>query len=204
MSKDSVIFDFETLSLNRWRAVISCVAGIRFSEDRYTSDEPYTFDELVDSAHFMKFAVGSQVEYYGRKIDKGTLDWWREQPKAAQNALIEPKDDDVPFEQILMFFQSLIRHHETVDRVYTRGNTFDPIIVDGILEQLNEPELFPHWKIRDTRSMIDGLAFGANIKNSFVVPGLENKFIAHDPRHDVAMDIMRMQYVVRLLNDLEV
>jgi len=204
MSKDCAIFDFETLSLDRFRTVITCVAGIRFNEDRYMSDEPYTFDELLEASLFMKFNVGTQVKNYGRKIDKSTLDWWRTQPKAAQDQLIEPSDSDAPFENIGKFFSTLIRNHETLDKIYTRGNTFDPIIVDGIVEQLNLSELYPFWKLRDTRSMIDGLAFGADIKNSFTVPGLEEKFVAHDPRHDVAMDIMRMQYLVRLLNDLEV
>lgn len=204
MTKDSVIFDFETLSLDRFRAVIPCVAGIRFNEDRYTSDEPYTFDELIGMSEFMKFDVGGQVKNYGRKIDKSTLDWWRKQPKAAQDQLIEPSESDSPFEDITKFFTGLIRHHETINKIYSRGNTFDPIIVDGVIEQMNHPEWYPFWKVRDTRSMIDGLAFGADIKNSFTVPGLEQKFIAHDPRHDVAMDIMRMQYLVRLLNDLEV
>ena len=204
MSKTSVIFDFETLSLDRFRCVISCVAGIQFSEERYTSDDPYTFDELLDLCKFAKFDVGSQVKNYGRKIDKSTLDWWRTQPKAVQNMLIEPSDSDVPFEQILVFFKSLMPTPESVTKVYTRGNTFDPIILDGALEQLKGLELYQHWKVRDTRSTIDGLAYGADIKNSFVIPGLENRFIAHDPRHDIAMDVLRMQYLVRLLNDLEV
>lgn len=204
MVKNSVIFDFETLSLDRFRTVVSCVAGLQFKEDRYTSDEPYTFDELIELAHFAKFNVGSQVQHYGRKIDQGTLDWWRKQPKAVQNMLIEPSDSDVPFEQSLVFFETLMPTPESVNKVYTRGNTFDPIIVDGIVEQLGGQELYQHWKLRDTRSTIDGLAYGADIKNTFIVPGLENKFIAHDPRHDIAMDVMRMQYLVRLLNDLEV
>lgn len=204
MSGNSVIFDFETLSLDRFRTVVSCVAGLQFQEERYTSDEPYTFDELIDTASFAKFDVGTQVQHYNRKIDQGTLDWWRKQPKAVQNMLIEPSDSDVPFEQALVFFKTLMPTPDSVNKVYTRGNTFDPIIVDGIVEQLRGEELYQHWKLRDTRSIIDGLSYGADINNTFIVPGLENKFIAHDPRHDIAMDVMRMQYLVRLLNDLEV
>ena len=30
-----------------------------------------------------------------------------------------------------------------------------------------------------------------------MVPGLEDKFVAHDAKHDVAMDVMRMQYLVQ-------
>jgi len=30
-----------------------------------------------------------------------------------------------------------------------------------------------------------------------MVPGLEESFIHHDPIHDIAMDVMRMQFLVR-------
>jgi len=204
VSKDSVIFDFETLSLDRAQCVISCVAGIRFNEDRYLSDDPYSFTELVEAADFMKFSAEYQVTHYGRKIDLQTIGWWKEKPKSVQNMIIEPKEDDVTFEKIIDFFQNLFRHPDTLSRVYSRGNTFDPIILDGIISQLKVKNFYPHWVVRDTRSMIDGMSFGSNMRNDFVVPGLESQYIAHDPRHDIAMDIMRMQYIVRLLNDLEV
>jgi hypothetical protein len=36
-----------------------------------------------------------------------------------------------------------------------------------------------------------------DIKNGFIVPGLEERFIAHDAKHDVAMDVMRMQFLMQ-------
>jgi len=30
-----------------------------------------------------------------------------------------------------------------------------------------------------------------------MVPDLEDSFVHHDPIHDIAMDVMRMQYIVR-------
>ena len=73
-SKDSVIYDFETLSADRIKGVVTCVAGIRFNESRYISDNPYTFKELIESAQFMKFNVLTQVEHYGRKMSKDTIE----------------------------------------------------------------------------------------------------------------------------------
>lgn len=203
MSGDSVIYDFETLSTDRIKGIVTCIAGIRFSEDRYLSDNPYTFAELAESAQFMKFDVLSQAEHYGRQMSKSTIDWWRQQPKKVQEQLVEPSDSDVPLTEIKTFFDQLIGNHETVSKVYSRGNTFDPILVSYIFSDIGAEQPYPFWKDRDTRSMIEGLSYGADLKNSFMVPGLENQFIAHDPRHDIAMDVMRMQYILRLLNDME-
>lgn len=195
MSKDSVIYDFETLGQAPGSAVV-CIAALRFNEDRYLSDTPYTYGELLDTAKFMKFSVKEQVEVYGRGVQRSTIDWWKKQSKEARD-LIEPSDTDQSLSKIIPFFKDLIGDASMVSKVYTRGNTFDPIFLNSILENLRSPELYNWWSVRDTRSMIEGLSFGTGLKNSFMVPGLEESFIHHDPIHDIAMDVMRMQYIVR-------
>lgn len=195
MSKDCIIYDFETLGQKPTSAVL-CLAALRFNEDRYLSDEPYTYKELLDSARFIKFSVREQAEIYGRRIDKSTIDWWKTQSKDAQE-LIKESDADQSLVEIVPFFRNLIVDPSQISKVYTRGNTFDPIFLDSILENVKSPEVYNWWAIRDTRSMIDGLSFGSGLKNTFMVPGLEESFIHHDPIHDIAMDVMRMQYLVR-------
>lgn len=196
MSKDCIIYDFETLGQKPTSAVV-CLAGLRFNEDRYLSDNPYTYREILDSAEFIKFSVKEQVEAYGRGIDKSTIDWWKSQPKQARE-LLDPSDADQSLSEIVPFFKNLIGGDPSqIGKVYTRGNTFDPIFLDSVLANLRVPELYNWWSIRDTRSMIEGLSFGTGLKNSFIVPDLEDVFVAHDPIHDIAMDVMRMQYIVR-------
>jgi len=57
-----------------------------------------------------------------------------------------------------------------------------------------------HWRIiRDTRSMIEGMSYGMDIKNDFMPSALESKFVKHDPRHDIVMDVMRMQLLARAI-----
>mgnify|MGYP000049285663 FL=1 len=194
-SKDCIIYDFETLGQKPTSAVL-CLAALRFNEDRYLSDEPYTYKGLLDSARFIKFSVREQVEMYGRRIDKSTIDWWKTQSQDAQE-LIKESEADQPLAEIVPFFRDLIVDPSQISKVYTRGNTFDPIFLDSILENVKSPEVYNWWTIRDTRSMIDGLSFGSGLKNMFMVPGLEESFIRHDPIHDIAMDVMRMQYLVR-------
>ena len=202
MTKECIIYDFETLS-QKPTGVVVCTAALRFNENRYLSDNPYVYQELVDSSEFIKFSIREQVEMYGRGIQRSVIEWWKNQPKDAQQ-LLEPSDVDRPLADIIPFFENLIGDSSQIDKVYTRGNNFDPIFMDSILENLNSKSLYGWWLIRDTRSMIEGLSFGANIHNKFMVPGLDDQFIAHDPRHDIAMDVMRMQHIVRLLNDPEV
>ena len=194
-NKDCIVYDFETLGQKPTSAVL-CLAALRFNEDRYLSDRPYTYKELLDSARFIKFSVREQVEMYGRRIDKSTIDWWKEQPREAQE-LIKESETDRPLAEIAPFFQDLIIDPSQISKVYTRGNTFDPIFLDSILENVKSPEVYNWWTVRDTRSMIDGLSFGSGLKNSFMVPGLEESFIHHNPIHDIAMDVMRMQFLVR-------
>jgi len=169
---------------------------MRFNEDRYLSDNPYEYKELLDTAQFIKFSVKEQVEVYGREIQKSTIDWWKSQSSEARD-LINPSDADQSLTEIVPFLKNLIVDPSQIGKVYTRGNTFDPIFLDSILAAVRSPELYNWWSVRDTRSMIEGLSFGADIKNSFMVPGLEESFIHHDPIHDIAMDVMRMQFLVR-------
>ena len=38
-----------------------------------------------------------------------------------------------------------------------------------------------------------------DLKNSFIPGDLESQFVKHDPCHDVAMDIMRMQMLAQAI-----
>jgi hypothetical protein len=47
--------------------------------------------------------------------------------------------------------------------------------------------------------MIEGMSWGTDMDNGYIPEGLAAKFIAHDPRHDIVMDVMRMQELARAL-----
>lgn len=198
MNKNSCIYDFETLSNDVFNGVVVNFAALKFDETRFVSN-PYTFEELVESAKFIKFDVEEQVKEYGREIRQSTLDWWKEQGPQAQKQL-RPSKDDVSISELYEFL-TLELQIQNCDRVYTRGNTFDPILLQTVLKHFNREDPTRFWTIRDTRSIIDGMTYGHKIKNTFIPEGLESKFVHHDPKHDIAMDVMRMQYLVRLLND---
>ena len=171
------------------------MAMLNFAESRFVGDIAYTFDELVENTHTIKFNVEEQVKKYKRQINKDTLDWWSQQGDLAKKQL-KPSEDDVSIDQLYNFF--IVNKSANVKKVYTRGNTFDPIFLEYIMRQIHKPMPYDWWEVRDTRSLIEGLSWGTELKNSFIPEGCEN-FIAHDPKHDIAMDVMRLQALVQAI-----
>ena len=186
----SIIFDFETLSTDRVNGVVLSLALLEFKEERFTEKTAYSYTELLEMSRYIKFDVADQVKNGKRKIDQDTLEWWGQQSETAQKQLI-PSQHDKPLADLIPWLSSNI--NGSVSNVYSRGNTFDPIFVDYIASQYHQVVPWPHWSIRDTRSMIDGMAWGSNLSNGFVPEGLGEQFVAHDPQHDIVMDVMRLQ-----------
>lgn len=199
MANNAIIYDYETLSSDPQTGVVLSLAALAFDETRYASANPYTYEELLDSAQYIKFNVEEQVRVYGRKIQQETVDWWAKQDKAAQHCLA-PSADDRSISELSAFLRSLATDPKSIKRVYTRGNTFDPIFTESLLKVLRQSDPY-HWgTLRDTRSMIEGLSWGSDLYNGFMVDGLKDKFVKHDPIHDIAMDVMRMQVLVQAIS----
>ena len=191
-----VIYDFETLGQNALDVAVVNVAGIEYDETRF-KDNPYTYQELVDMAKFKKFDIKEQVEKFGRKIEKGGLEWWKSQkPEVLKQ--IEPTPNDVSIKELHSFlFDEL--NYDNAKKVWTRGNSFDPVIMRTIFQTLGQPHEKNWWAIRDTRSFIEGFTYGTKIFHAFVPDELKDEHITHDPIHDVAMDVYRMQYLIRTM-----
>ena len=193
---ECVIYDFETLSQDTQNGVVTSLALLSFSEKRYI-DNPYTYEELLENCAYIKFDVKEQVTSFKRTMSKSTLEWWESQGAEAKKQ-ITPSPEDVSIRGLYKFLCDNIdlKKHK---KAYTRGNTFDPIFLDSLLKQCNLSNPM-HWRtIRDTRSMIEGMSFGMDLDNGFMPNDLEKKFVKHDPRHDVAMDVMRMQLLAQAI-----
>lgn len=198
MKNNCIIYDFETLDKNPRESVALSMAALPFTEEKFVTDNPYTYSELLMNAKFIKFNVKEQVEVYGRKVDKETLEWWSKQSPEAR-ASLAPSKDDVPLTELYPFLMDLIDNPKDAKKIYTRGNTFDPIFLESLLQNISQVDPFPWWNVRDTRSMIEGMTFGTDIRNDFMPDELKEHFIHHNPIHDVAIDVMRLQYVARIL-----
>lgn len=193
MNRKALIYDIETLATNPFNCVLVSMAALVFDIKTLERAE-YDYESLVELANFQKYNVEDQVKNYNRKIDPDTLDWWKEQGKEAIKKL-KPSDEDVSITEAMRLLTSLIVENN-IDYVFTRNNSFDPVIIRSISEATGIPMPYGWWKIRDTKSFIMGLTYEMNIRDDFIPPGLEGKFIKHDPRHDIAMDIMRLQTIL--------
>jgi len=191
---ECVIYDFETLGQDQLRSVVVSFAMLSFSEKRYI-ENPYSYEELVDSCKYIKFDVEEQTTYFNRKISIDTVKWWNSQGAEAKKQ-IRPSSAD---KSILQLYEFIINNCEClkIKKSYSRGNTFDPMFLQYLMEQTEHTDPF-HWNtVRDTRSMIEGMSFGMNLNNGFTPSDLVSKFVKHDPCHDIAMDVMRMQLLVQ-------
>jgi hypothetical protein len=191
----SLIYDYETLGQNPVKAAVVCLATLVFEESRFLNN-PYTYEELLSQTKLFKFQVEPQLKY-GRTICPESVKWWKTLPPTIQ-ALLKPLHSDLDISEIPSIFKSV--NIGLMDKVYTRGNDFDPVINQTIYDYFKQNGDYAWWKLRDTRSLFDGMTYGHNIKNTFIPEGLEEKFQKHHPTHDIVMDVMRFQYLVQLIN----
>lgn len=190
----NTIYDFETMSQDPHTGAVLSFAMLNWNPKKL-----YTYSELVDSAAYIKFDVKEQVEKYNRVITKETVEWWSKQNKEAQK-VIAPSKEDVSISELYQFYMMNKPDYDG-GPIYTRRNTFDPVFMTSLCHATgHSDEPYKWWDIRDTISMIDGLSYGADIRNNFIPEGLAEHFILHDPRHDIAMDVMRMQTLIEALN----
>jgi hypothetical protein len=182
-----LIYDYETLGQDPNSAPLLSIALYAF--DDQTIGE-LTLQDIVSNCSMYKFDVAEQITKYNKVVDPSTVEWWSKQSKDAQ-AVLEPSDDDVSIVELPNMFQRM--SNVPFERVYTRGNTFDPIFTTRICKDINVDEPYPWWAIRDTRSLIEGMSYGSSIRNTFMPPSVNKAdVVLHDPRYDIALDVLRI------------
>lgn len=198
MTKEA-IYDFETLGQEFETSPVLSLGFLEFNGDKFLSENPYTYDELLGATGYIKFNVEEQVKKYGKKIQKETMDWWLQQGAEAKKVL-KPSKSDKSIEVLNDTLRDYFIHFKNINKTWTRGNTFDPMFLRQILRDCGHDDPFPWWSIRDTRSYIDALLIGSDMNNRFVLPEWETKFVHHDARHDIVVDVLRMQELVRAIH----
>lgn len=191
---NAVIYDFETLSQNPIDAALISCAMLSFDME-LLKNNGYTYEELLSKSQYIKLDVQDQVKNWNRKVDPATVEWWSKQDKGAISK-IKPSKDDVPLSEFLDWFVDKSIDNKQAKFYFTRNNTFDPVILQSICTSMKEPMPYIWWKIRDTKSFILGLSYELNIRDDFIPPDCEGKYVKHDPRHDVVLDVMRMQILL--------
>lgn len=203
------IYDFETLGQDVFEIPMLDCSYVVFDWDRFTSEHPYTLEELVSIARRDKLEMTHQVREHGAKYVQRDLDWWLSQGDSAKKVL-KPSPADVRVEVFINNFIDYLKGVGKISYWWSRSNTFDPIILlrwaKVVGRQAEIEELLKFWLVRDTRTWIDAkLNFPK--KNGFCPLSdetyWENTFVKHDSRYDIAADILRLQTIARIENDME-
>lgn len=206
----SFIFDYETLSNDASDCVVVDCSYVIFDWDRFTSENPYTFRELVDMVYSDKLNVKDQVSRFGYKIKKSTLDWWSEQGEEAKEKL-KPSSTDITVENHISNLLNYIKDSR-VKYWWSRSNTFDPIILYRMAKDVGRKDeldtYLSFWLVRDTRTFIDAKFSFKNKTNGFIPmqdeKNWETQFRAHMSSHDIAADVLRLQTLTRFENELPI
>ena len=190
----NLIIDLETLGTREGAVVVSLGATL-FDFENGKND----FDRYIDEGFHVKFDIADQIRNHKRKVEDGTLAWWKEQSESARK-ILKPSDEDASMRDGLEMFNAWLRSSKydfKKSYVWSRGTYFDFPKVESMYDQLGLECGFNTWKIRDVRTFIDVLV---GVDNGKYEPqnGAPSGFIAHDALHDAAMDAYRMVEIFRL------
>lgn len=201
-----VIYDFETVGNNSLKAAPVCMAAFCFDRSRFL-ENPYTFNEIVENCFYEKLNFEKIIKEHQYELNKESFNWWQNLPKEARQQLT-PSEKDLDLDDFIINFESYLKKHKPIKYHWTRGNSYDPIILDVLLSkstvdhELNN--ILKYWQVRDIRTWIMS-KFGedSNQRDDFVTKDFEKDFIKHLCTHDIAADVLRMQYIIRIENDLQ-
>ena len=202
------IFDLETIGANVHVCPIVDIAYTTFYWDRFL-EEPYSFQELIETIQTNKASIKDQMQNFGCSFKKSDVEWWEKLPHHARSK-IKSSENDLTMQD---FCDTIIRYlfsEKNIDYWWSRGNTFDPVIIWRFMNACNRGEAFNEylkfWKVRDIRTHIDA-KFDYTTRSGFVpvsnVDAWERTFVPHDSTHDVAADVLRLQAIYRAEHDLE-
>jgi exodeoxyribonuclease VIII len=138
MSKHLMV-DLETLAVSP-RSVVLSLGAVHF--DPRGSD-------INDSIYF-KISIDDQ-DQLNREIDPKTIDWWSKQDPAIM-------EEAFSVDNRISLNDAMDRFHKFAwgcESFWSHGATFDLVIIEDILRQLNRPLPWNYWQLRDTRTLFD-------------------------------------------------
>lgn len=202
-------FDFETMGddvLEPCAAVdMSIILG---DTDKMLSDNPYTCKDVVLAKKF-KLSISDQVNNHGFVVQDSAIKFWQKvSPEARKH--IKPSSEDLTVDQ---FINNLLAHLNTMgkfDYWFSRGNTFDPIILQRLFKVVGKTHIFKEYfrfnRVQDMRSHINAkmdFPITTNLTPIKDEVFWKKVFVEHDSAWDVLADLLRVQAIMRAENDME-
>ena len=201
--------DFETFGddvLEPCAAIdMSVIVG---DTDKMLSNNPYTCKDVILAKKF-KLSVADQVQNYGFAVQDSAMQFWQEvSPEARRH--IKPKSNDLTVEEFVIQFVDYLNDIGKIDYWFTRGNTFDPSILQRMFKVLGKTAVFKEYlrfnRVQDMRSHINAKLDYPITTNICPIQDEEfwkGVFVEHDSQWDVLADLLRYQTILRLEHNLE-
>ena len=188
------VFDVETLGKDSSSVILS-MACLYFNPD-----EKKSYQELVDSAFFVKLDAEDQMRRLKRTCKKGTIEWWSKQCDNARNKSFRPSVIDVTAEEAIESLRTWSTQFPNHDKcvVWARGN-LDQLVLDSLEEQLEVKPVFYFSRWRDVRTAIDFIIGSTSGYTKVEYPGFDAALhvTKHNPIDDCAYDAMQLMYGVK-------
>lgn len=184
------MFDVETLGVES-NSVILSAALIHFDVEKRP-----TYQDLLDSACFVKLKSKDQVDRLKRTVDLGTLEWWKNQHAYAQSVSLEPNSIDVSAEDAITILHNYMNKFPNAQSqtMWARGS-LDQMVIDSLAKKLGMQPITGYNMWRDVRTAIDIMAGTTNGYCEVAHPLFERAaVIKHHPVHDCALDAMQLMY----------
>lgn len=200
--------DFETMGDDILECAAIDMSAIVADTNKMLSDKPYTCDDVVLAKRF-KLSIADQVQNYGFTIQASAMKFWEKVPADVRKH-IKPLSTDLTVAQFTLEFIDYMNTIGGIDYWFTRGNTFDPIILQRLFKSQGKTTVFKEYlrfnRVQDMRTHINAKLnnpLSTNFAPIKDVAMWKERFKEHDSCWDVLADVLRYQTILRAENDLE-
>lgn len=161
-----------------------------------------SYAELLKNTIQIKLDIRSQKEQ-GRVVNQSTKEWWSKQEERAQRVL-KPGPNDRTITQAMTEFLDWLDGYYLDPRntlAFCRGQSFDLPLLEGAIDDagLSHRDPYKFWNQGDVRSYLKGLYADPRARKFALPKGwLDDNFVNHDSRCDVAKDAGLILYAQQL------
>lgn len=134
-----LMVDLETLATTPNAAILT-IGAVTFNPNGY---------EIYDE--FYARIDTESIEPLDTYIDEGTVRWWSEQDKAAQDEAFNPDNR----QNVKKVMEDFYKFCMGSSKFWSHGAAFDIVILEHYYRKLGKPYPWQFWEVRDTRTLFD-------------------------------------------------
>lgn len=183
------MFDVETLGVESNSVVLSAALT------HFDPMEEPDYQKLLENTIFVKFNAKEQIDA-GRKVDIGTLEWWKNQHEYVRAISFDPKVDDLSVQEGFARLHNFMGKYPNAHKqtMWARGS-LDQLVIDSLAKKFDLQPITNYNMWRDVRTAVDIMYGSTNGYCEVEFEGFKrHDVIKHHPVHDCALDAMMLMY----------